>query len=172
MRVVRGLLSGVCFAGLMVVAGCVSQPETPSYYQNLESYSAQIDAQTVASMISSYRAQKGLPPVVVDSSLSGLAAQQADGMARAEDVNVARRGALKPSALMKSLGQGEVHTANNVSAGYRRWAEAFSGWRDSPKHNAVMLDPDVTRLGIATAYAPKSKYKVFWSLMLAAPKTP
>ena len=57
----------------------------------------------------------------------------------------------------------------NASAGYRTLAEAFSGWRDSPKHNAVMLDGRATRMGIATAYSPGSKYRVFWSLVLAAP---
>jgi hypothetical protein len=32
-----------------------------------------------------------------------------------------------------------------------------------------MLKVGVTRLGIATAYAPGSKYKVYWALILAAP---
>jgi hypothetical protein len=32
-----------------------------------------------------------------------------------------------------------------------------------------MLNGTVTRMGIATAYAPASKYKVFWSLILARP---
>jgi uncharacterized protein YkwD len=48
-------------------------------------------------------------------------------------------------------------------------AEAFSGWRDSPSHRANMLRSGVTRLGIAAVYAPGSKYKVFWALILAAP---
>jgi len=60
----------------------------------------------------------------------------------------------------------------NVGAGYRTLAEAFSGWRDSPSHNANMLKAGVTRLGIGTAYAPKSKYKVYWSLILAKPYEP
>jgi hypothetical protein len=32
-----------------------------------------------------------------------------------------------------------------------------------------MLLNGATRMGIATAYSPKSKYKVFWALILAAP---
>ena len=55
----------------------------------------------------------------------------------------------------------------NLSAGYHTLAEAFSGWRDSPAHNAVMLAPRATRMGIATAYAPNSKYKVYWALLVA-----
>jgi uncharacterized protein YkwD len=48
-------------------------------------------------------------------------------------------------------------------------AEAFSGWRDSPPHRANMLKPGVTRMGIAAVYAPNSKYKVFWTLIMASP---
>ena len=57
----------------------------------------------------------------------------------------------------------------NISAGYHTLAEAFSGWRDSPPHRANMLNKGVTRMGIAAIYSPKSKYKVFWTLILAAP---
>ena len=57
--------------------------------------------------------------------------------------------------------------ASNLSAGYHTLAEAFSGWRDSPAHNRVMLDGRATRMGIATAYAPGSKYKVYWALVVA-----
>jgi uncharacterized protein YkwD len=57
----------------------------------------------------------------------------------------------------------------NVSAGYHTLAEAFSGWRESPPHRANMLNKGVTRMGIAAVYSPKSKYKVFWTLILAAP---
>ncbi|MGL4974346.1 MAG: CAP domain-containing protein, partial [Bosea sp. (in: a-proteobacteria)] len=49
----------------------------------------------------------------------------------------------------------------------RRLAEAFSGWRDSEQHNKVMKASRATRMGIATAYAPGSKYKVYWALVLA-----
>ena len=35
-----------------------------------------------------------------------------------------------------------------------------------------MLLAGATRMGIAAVYAPKSKYKVFWSLILAQPDKP
>ena len=66
-------------------------------------------------------------------------------------------------------GVGGSVAVENVGAGYHTLAEAFSGWRDSPPHRANMLNRGVTRMGIATAYAPASKYKVFWALILAGP---
>ncbi|MBC7578128.1 MAG: CAP domain-containing protein, partial [Tardiphaga sp.] len=56
----------------------------------------------------------------------------------------------------------------NISAGYHTMAEAFSGWRDSPPHRANMLKSGVTKLGIAATYAPNTKYKVFWTMILAS----
>ena len=63
--------------------------------------------------------------------------------------------------------EGERGAEVNLSAGYRRMAEAFSGWRDSPQHDSVMRTPGATRMGIATAYAPGSKYQVYWALIVA-----
>jgi uncharacterized protein YkwD len=71
-----------------------------------------------------------------------------------------------------SGGYGGRMAVENVSAGYHTLAEAFSGWRDSPPHRANMLQNGVTRMGIAAVYAPTSKYKVFWTLILAAPGGP
>jgi len=61
-----------------------------------------------------------------------------------------------------------VIAVENVSAGYHTLAEAFSGWRDSPPHKANMLNSGVTKLGIAASYAPDTKYKVFWTLIMAS----
>ena len=40
-------------------------------------------------------------------------------------------------------------------------------WRESAPHDATMLAPRATKMGIATAYAPGSKYKVYWALLTA-----
>ena len=65
-----------------------------------------------------------------------------------------------------------VVVVENVSADYHTLAEAFSGWRDLPPHRANMLNRGVSRLGIAAAFSPNSKYKVFWALILAGDARP
>ncbi len=70
---------------------------------------------------------------------------------------------------IKASGFDATKAVENVSAGYHTLAEAFSGWRDSPPHKANMLATGVTKMGIAATYAPNTKYKVFWTLILAAP---
>jgi hypothetical protein len=64
---------------------------------------------------------------------------------------------------MRKAGLGGSFAVENVGAGYHTLADAFSGWRDSPPHRANMLNRGVTRMGVAAAYAPASKYKVFWA---------
>ena len=41
------------------------------------------------------------------------------------------------------------------------------GGTPSPQHNSVLLDPRTRRMGIATAYDPRTKYKVYWVLVTA-----
>jgi uncharacterized protein YkwD len=153
-----------------VLGGCADSyvPKTePSFYRNLARPGAELDAAAAASMISGYRANNGLPAVALDPELMRLARAQADVMARRDKLD---HGAGKPFVQrLKASGYDAKTAAENISAGYHTLAEAFSGWRDSNPHRANMLLKDATRMGIAAVYTPASKYKVYWSLILAEP---
>lgn len=137
-------------------------PAAPDLYRPLAAAGAVIDSDGARQMISLYRGNKGLEPLALDDALQAVAQRQAQDMARRGDL--AARGALKTR--LGEAGLKPATAVENVSAGYHTLAEAFSGWRDSPPHNARMLDRRVKRMGIATAYAPGAKYKVFWALVL------
>jgi len=149
---------------LLGFSGCASEAPPPSagqpsFYRNLAE-GGQLDPAAAQSMISGYRANNGLGTVTLDPELMRLAEEHSRNMAARDKVdhNVGKRirgGKASPKA------------AENVSAGYHTLAEAFSGWRESPPHRATMLNKDATRMGIAAVYSPKSKYKVFWTLILA-----
>ena len=57
----------------------------------------------------------------------------------------------------------------NVATGQRSWETALQGWKDSPGHNANLLNPDVTEIGISLTYEPKTTYLTYWTMLLAAP---
>ena len=105
--------------------------------------------------------------VVIDPQLTKLAEEQSRAMATRDklDHNVGKAFDQR----IKGSGYDAKVAVENVSAGYHTLAEAFSGWRDSPPHRANMLNKGVTRMGIAAVYSSKSKYKVFWTLILATP---
>ena len=123
----------------------------PSFYASLASETAQVDPLAARALISSHRANHGFAPLTIHPALQESARRKAREMAR--------RG--------QASGGVPGIPVQNSSAGSLDLAEAFSGWRQSPLHNANMLNPAMRHIGIATAYAPGSKYKVFWVLLLA-----
>ena len=152
---------------VLALAACQSEPQvqrsqTPSFYVSMADAGAQVDAAMARDMISAYRGNNGLAALTLDPELQAAAQSEADAMARAD----------RPSSAEAFKGRlaatGYAAPAANLSAGYRTLAEAFSGWRESPPHNRVLLDARATRIGIATAYAPNSKYKVYWAFAVAA----
>lgn len=163
----RSMTCPVLLAGalaLMGVAGCaepVRQSQQPAFYRDLGSASARVDANEARAMISAYRLNAGLNTLVLDPELVAAAQQEASAMAAAD------KPAQAEAVKARLARGGEAGAEANLSAGYRRLAEAFSGWRDSPQHDRVMKTPRATRMGIATAYAPSSKYQVYWALILA-----
>ena len=152
----------------LLLAGCAAEApvEQPAMYANMANPGAKLDTVAAASMISLYRQNNGLSAVAVDPALVKLAEAQSQAMASQNKLDhdvkapLARR--LNASGYPANL------AVENVSAGYHTLAEAFSGWRDSPPHKANMLKGGVTKLGIAASYAPDTKYKVFWTLILAS----
>ncbi|MGO4572256.1 CAP domain-containing protein [Microvirga sp. 2TAF3] len=156
----------ILFSLLAVALGaCQSTPrrsETPTFYTSMARADAVVDAAMARDMIGAYRRNKGLGPLVLDPDLQAAAEAEAQAMAAAD----------KPSSAdafkARLAAAGFKAPATNLSAGYHTLAEAFSGWRESPQHDKVLLDLQATRIGIATAYAPNSKYKVYWALVVAA----
>lgn len=153
---------------LMALAGCAGEapPAQPSFYLSMAQEGAEVDAGAAASMISGYRANNGLGAVEADPELMRMALDHARTMASNDKVDRAA-GAAFAGRLVKAGFDGKA-AVENVGAGYHTLAEAFSGWRDSPQHRANMLKAPVNRLGIAAVYAPQSKYKVYWALVMAA----
>ncbi|MBR0874168.1 CAP domain-containing protein [Bradyrhizobium tropiciagri] len=155
--------------GLLVLAGCAAEvkiPEEPAMYLNMAQPGAVLDSQAAAVMFSQYRQNNGLGTVVVDPDLTKLAEQQSQAMAARNKMDHDVKAPL--GKRLQAGGYPATVAVENISAGYHTLAEAFSGWRDSPPHKANMLKSGVTKMGIAAVYAPNTKYKVFWTLILAA----
>jgi uncharacterized protein YkwD len=161
--------AAIAVAGLLLLGGCMADtpaPDQPTMYLSMANGGATLDPVAAASMISLYRQNNGLGAVAVDPDLMKLAEQQSQAMASRNKLDHDVKGALEKR--LGSSGYPAKLAVENVSAGYHTLAEAFSGWRDSPPHKANMLKNGVTKLGIAATYAPNTKYKVFWTLILAS----
>jgi uncharacterized protein YkwD len=168
---IRGdLMTCIPFVALALVIGvpaCAppqsSSSAKPSLYRNLIQGDV-LDAQTAADMISSYRRNQGLEPLTLDRTLQNLASEEAEIMAKSG----MPRASHNFQNRVTSKGYQEVQA--HGTAGYQTLAEAFSGWRESPSHNAALLSKNASRIGIAARYEPGAKYKVYWVLVTARPQ--
>jgi uncharacterized protein YkwD len=168
-RPARFLVCAMALA-LGACAGDQLQSTQPAFYRSMAQHGAVLDTAVAASMISGYRSNNGLGAVVVDPELNKLAEAQTRAMVAKDKLDHNVGGEFKDR--LKRGGYNARTAVENISAGYHTLAEAFSGWRDSPPHKANMLNKSATRMGIAAVYSPNSKYKVFWTLIMASPDTP
>ena len=161
--------AAVAIIVLLALGGCAADVpviEQPTMYLSMANGGAKLDPVAAASMISLYRQNNNLGAVAVDPELMKLAEQQSQAMASRNKLDHDVKAPL--AKRLNASGYPATLAVENVSAGYHTMAEAFSGWRDSPPHRANMLKSGVTKLGIAATYAPNTKYKVFWTLILAS----
>jgi uncharacterized protein YkwD len=162
--------TALAIAAAGLAAACSSAPvvePTPAFYQRLDQTGRGVDPASSLSMINQYRGNLGAPPLRWDPTLARVAQAQADRMAAAdkllseEDAHTDRE--------LAAAGVRYKTYRTNLSAGYRTFAEAFSGWRELKTHNANMTNPQTSLIGLATAAAPSSKYKIFWVMVVVEP---
>ena len=163
--------AALAIVGFLLLGGCAATdvatvPDQPTMYLSMANGGAKLDPVAAASMISLYRSNNGLGPVMVDPALMALAEDQSTSMAKKNKMDHDVKAPL--AKRLNSSGYPATLAVENISAGYHTMAEAFSGWRDSPPHRANMLKSGVNKIGIAATYAPGTKYKVFWTLILAS----
>jgi uncharacterized protein YkwD len=154
----RSTLLALALCGLAACNTPEKPQATPSFYARLDE-GGRLDGSDAVAMINAYRARNGLPPLALDEALSAQARRRAATVA---DTDTSTWGEV-PTIARASTAAGRLE---RVSAGYRTMAEAFSGWRDSPPHNRVLLAPDARRIGIAAVDRPGTKYRVYWDIVV------
>lgn len=157
----------VLVASLLALGAC-SQSVEPGIYASLASNTARLNAEEARSIINDYRLSQGLAPLALDPLLMAEANAHSRDMAFQDKVgpDVSTRGDFDER--LENAGIRRNTTAENVGAGYRTIAQAFSGWRGSPNHDKTLLLEDGRFMGIAASYNALSKYKVFWTLIVTS----
>jgi uncharacterized protein YkwD len=160
----RPLLLASCLA-ILALAACSTSGAGPSPFQTaLATVPGTVDSGEAAALISRYRASKGLGPVTVDPTLTAIAAEHARRMAAASTMTHQLPGEPAFQRRLTDAGFIPQTAGENVAAGQKDLATVLEAWRKSPGHNANLLLPGATKIGIAVSVAPGSTYKEFWSL--------
>jgi len=118
------LAFSICGVAVSATAG-----EGPEYPQRL------------AALVNQYRVSHGLPALIADTTIAGLAREHSAAMAKAGQLN--HDGF--PSRVRRS---GLAMCVENIGWNYRSPEGQFDSWRASPGHNRNMLDRRVDRVGI------------------------
>lgn len=133
------------------LAGCApSGGLAPGLSARMDQPSANLDTSTAINLINSLRSSRGLLPLREDPALNSEAA----GLAGQYATN--GRVPSKPADAK----------AIRVSAGYKTFAETFSGWRASTDETAALVDPSATTAGVGVAYNANSNFGTHWVLLI------
>jgi len=114
--------------------------------------------------INKYRAQNGVAPLRLSVALTRASKWMSADMATlnyfSHTDSLGRNFSTRLGALgyMFSTSKGE-----NMAAGNSTSARTFDQWRTSPAHDAAMLNPAYTVLGIGRAYNPTATYRWYWT---------
>ncbi len=157
---IRFVLGGVVIAA--VLAG-VSLADTRS-----ERASAAVqlgpEEQAFMGLLNDYRAQNGLGPIGLDSSIQTAAEWMSTDMG--ENDYFSHTDSLGRSPWDRMCDSGYCYNTwkgENIAAGYQTAQAVFDAWRDSPGHNANMLGENYLVMGIALVYTQASTFGYYWT---------
>ena len=121
-------------------------------------------------LINEYRQENGAGPLILSDTLAVAAEHHSKDMADYDFFahNTAASSyypaGSKPWDRMAAEGY-DYNTirGENLATGTETAEEAFEAWRESPSHNAAMLDGRYRVIGIARVYEPNGNHAWFWT---------
>jgi uncharacterized protein YkwD len=139
-------------AVLLTACGETTSGLAPGLTATMDTPGAALDRGAAFGVLNQYRGTVGVGPLTDDPALDTMAQNLAQSYAA--------------TGTSPQLPTGAV--AIRGSAGYKDFAETFSGWRNSPPDSAVLTMAGATRAGLAEFYDANSAYGVYWILLLGS----
>jgi uncharacterized protein YkwD len=128
-----------------------------------------IDPNEALRLINEYRSSRGLAALTLDRNATGAALILAKDMAKHDHMSHIGPNGADIGKRLTLAGYPYRVCAENVGVGQRSLVEVVEGWKKSPPHSRNMLLAEAKHLGIAYEYKPDTKFKTFWTLVVAAP---
>ena len=129
---------------------------------------AKIDLRQTEQLINRARARHGAGPVRMEDRLVEVALSHSLMMARkGKMAHQFGPGTRFRDRINKAGIRGSA--AENVGAGYSSIESVINGWLRSPGHRRNLLNRKLTHIGMGAALNPASKYRTYWTLILARP---
>lgn len=121
-------------------------------------------------LINEYRQNNGLQPMILSDTLTLTSEHHSEDMAKydffAHDTVRSSYYPVgsRPWDRMAVDGYDyNTYRGENLAVGYETAEEAFEAWRNSPSHNAAMLDGNYKVVGISRLITPGSEWGSYWT---------
>jgi uncharacterized protein YkwD len=154
----------VVFASLMLVFGMLAVVSPAVTVQAQESgYSPDDQELAFLELINAYRGSNGLAPLSLNYQLGAAADYHSYDMATNNYFDHYLFDGTDPATNMRNFGYTGSITGENIAAGMATAQEVLIAWQNSPSHNAGMLNPNFTEIGIGRVYGEGSYYGWYWT---------
>jgi hypothetical protein len=120
-----------------------------------------------AEQISAFRLKHGEVRVVRDTTLDGIAMEQARAMAAKDNLSHEALG----SFARRIAPAGAGRAAENIAYGYESFEKTLQQWIDSSSHRKNLLLHNASRIGVASAKDASGK-RTYWAMEIAGDYEP
>lgn len=126
---------------------------------------ATLDSEEIAflSLINAYRAQNGLAALQVSVALTQASDWMSNDMASKNYFSHTDSQGRDPFVRMTAFNYNYSWAGENIAAGNAAAQATFTQWKNSPGHNANMLNANYKVIGIARAQNSSSTYNWYWT---------
>ncbi|MCV0428626.1 MAG: CAP domain-containing protein [Roseibium sp.] len=152
-----------------MVASCSVVPGSGDLEEATVLTNQPVDKAQMLSMINAYRKKNGLAELLHDPTLDEVSQKMARHIAERDSMDTWAHSAFGLSQRLDKARYANYAGAENLGAGYADLSAAFRGWQGSDGHNKNLLNPYVTRVGIARTNRNNGKWRNFWVMTLARP---
>ena len=128
----------------------------------------QLDPEKARELINAYRRQKGLKPLKLNALLTEAAKAHSRDLAKWDRISHYGSDGSNPWDRVKRAGYNAKLAAENVGTGQTSIDEVIKGWQKSPGHDKNLLLAEAEHMGIALVRDPRTEFKTFWTLVIAA----
>ena len=128
------------------------------------SYCATPEDIAILNDVNQHRAENGLPPLVLSADLGDAANYHSEDMATNNYFDHQLSDGTGWSQNIRNFGYDQnTWRGENIAAGNSDPDATYQQWLNSPGHNANMLSPNFTSIGIGHASDPSSQWGNYWT---------
>lgn len=166
----RGVRHAVMLALLFILSACGALTGGGDLEQPTVLTPVAVDTGAMISMLNDYRQKNGRVALALDPRLNDVSQDMAHHIAKRDSMETQAHSAFGLSQRLDKARYANYAGAENLGAGYASLTAAFDGWKGSAGHNKNLLNPYVTRVGIARVNRSNGKWRNFWVMTLSRPK--